>query len=961
MSESVEQILQHGLTLHRWGQTEMASQMYITVLNADPQQPEANYNMGLLSVGSGRPQNALEFFETALESNADIADYWVSYINTLLEVGRIGDAQAVFDQAKINGARGDGFDKLQYKLSEASEKSSKISNGGIYEKQKLPSILDSLNLLEAMRLARKKAKEGLPESAASIYQDILYKFPNNKKARHGIKSLSVGLVKPAPKVQDPPQDQLQALIELCSRGLLEQALKQAEKLIQRFSMSAILFNIQGIILKDMKKFDLSRLAFEKAVALMPNFADAYNNMGNAFKAQGELEKAIVAYNKALAINPNYASGYYNLGVVLTEQGKLEEAVETYKQALVINPAYVDAYYNLGNALKDQGKLEQAIGAYSKALAIKPDDADILNNLGITFKEQGKLEKAIETFNMAIAIRPDYVEAYNNIGLTIIDCGKPKQAIEAYNKALAIKPDYADAYNNMGNAFKAQGELEKAIVAYNKALAINPNYASGYYNLGVVLTEQGKLEEAVETYKQALVINPAYVDAYYNLGSALKDQGKLEQAIEVYSKALAIKPDDADILNNMGVTLKGQGELEKAIETFKMALNIKPDYAEAYNNLGVALKEQGKLEEAVEIYKKALLIKPDFADAYTNMGNALKDQGKLEQAIKTLNKAIAISPDDAEAHHYLSFALLNTGRLKEGLDESEWRWKVKSDVSGERRFLQPSWDGKVSLENKSILVWCEQGIGDIIRCSSLLPLISSQAQHCILECPQKIIPLFSQSFPNVEVRPENRSLDLKRDDFDFQLPTGSLHKHFLSEVTSNTRPSAYLVPDPIRVNFWKSRLSSLGSGPYVGISWKSSLMQGERLKFYAPVSDWRPLLKLENTTFINLQYADAENDLIQIRDEYGVTVHNFDDLDQYNNLADVAALCAALDCVVSISNAVPTISAGVGTPTKYAVPAIYDWDNIIGNPVGPTVDIFKRNRHSRWSNVFELIAEDIAKL
>ena len=791
MSETVEQILQHGLTLHRWGQTEMASQIYTTVLTADPKQPEANYNMGLLSVESGRTQDALAFFETALESNADIADYWVSYINALLEVGRVRDAQAVFDQAKMNGARGDGFDKLQHQLSEASEKSSKISNRGIYEKQKLPNILDSLNLFEAMKLARKKVKEGLPDAAASIYQDILYKSPNNKKARLGMKSLSVGSIKHASKVQDPPQDQLQALIELCSRGLQEQALKQAEILIQRFSMSAILFNIQGIILKDLKEFDLSRLSFEKAVALKPNFADAYNNMGNAFKAQGELEKAIVAYKKALAIKPNYASGYYNLGVVLTEQGKLEEAVETYKKALVINPAYVDAYYNLGAALKDQGKPEQAVEAYSKALAIKPDDANILNNMGITFKEQGELEKAIETFNMALA--------------------------------------------------------------------------------------------------------------------------------------------------------------------------IKPDYAEAYNNLGVALKEQGNLEEAVEIYKKALLIKPDFAAAYTNMGNALKDQGKLEQAIETLNTAIAISPDDAEAHHYLSFALLNTGRLKEGLDEAEWRWKIKSDVSGERRFLQPLWDGKVSLQNKRILVWCEQGIGDIIRCSSLLPLISSQAQHCILECPQKLIPLFSQSFPNIEVRPENRSLDLKRDDFDFQLPTGSLHKHFLAEVTRNTKPSAYLVPDPIRLNFWKSRLSSLGSGPYVGISWKSSLMQGERLKFYAPVFDWGPLLKLENTTFINLQYVDAEDDLIQIRDEYGVTVHNFDDLDQYNKIADVAALCAALDCVVSISNAVPTISAGVGTPTKYAVPAIYDWDNIIGNPVGPTVDIFKRNSHSPWSNVFALIAKDIAKL
>ena len=364
MSESVEQILQHGLTLHRWGQTEMSSQIYITVLNADPQQPEANYNMGLLSVGSGRPQDALAFFETALESNADIADYWVSYINALLEVGRIGDAQAVFDQAKINGARGDGFDKLQHKLSEASEKSSKISNGGIYEKQKLPSILDSLNLLEAMRLARKKAKEGLPEAAESIYQDILYKFPNNKKARHGIKSLSVGLVKHAPKVQDPPQDQLQALIELYSQGLLQHALKQAENLIQQFSKSAILFNVQGNIFKDLKQFDLSRLAYERAIALMPDFADAYNNMGNALKEQGKLEEAVEAYNKALAIKPDYANGYYNLGVVLKEQGKLEEAIETYKKALVIKPDFADAYTNMGNALKDQGKLEQAIDTFN---------------------------------------------------------------------------------------------------------------------------------------------------------------------------------------------------------------------------------------------------------------------------------------------------------------------------------------------------------------------------------------------------------------------------------------------------------------------------------------------------------------------------------------------------------------------------------------------------------------------
>ena len=139
------------------------------------------------------------------------------------------------------------------------------------------------------------------------------------------------------------------------------------------------------------------------------------------------------------------------------------------------------------------------------------------------------------------------------------------------------------------------------------------------------------------------------------------------------------------------------------------------------------------------------------------------------------------------------------------------------------------------------------------------------------------------------------------------------------------------------------------------------MTSERLKYYAPISEWAPLLTLQNITFINLQYTDAKDDLIQIKDEFGVTVHNFDDLDQYNNLADVAALSAALDCVVSIDCAVPVISAGVGTSTKCVILADDDWDNIIGNPVGPLVDTFRRNGSEPWSYVFGLITEGIAKL
>ena len=66
-------------------------------------------------------------------------------------------------------------------------------------------------------------------------------------------------------------------------------------------------------------------------------------MGNALSAQGKLEEAIEAYNKALAIKPDYAEAYYNMGIALQDQGKLEEAIEAYNKALAIKPDYAEAY------------------------------------------------------------------------------------------------------------------------------------------------------------------------------------------------------------------------------------------------------------------------------------------------------------------------------------------------------------------------------------------------------------------------------------------------------------------------------------------------------------------------------------------------------------------------------------------------------------------------------------------
>ena len=118
--------------------------------------------------------------------------------------------------------------------------------------------------------------------------------------------------------------------------------------------------------------------------------------------------------------------------------------------------------------------------------------------------------------------------------------------------------------------------------------------------------------------------------------------------------------------------------------------------------------------------------------------------------------------------------------------------------------------------------------------------------------------------------------------------------------------------------------------------------------------------IPDVTFINLQYKDSTDDLVKVKDEFGVTVHNFEDLDQYNNVDDVVALCAALDIVVTTKVTPMIFSSGVGTPTKIANWRQSIWNNILFNPVSSSVDMFERNTGETWGKVFSLIAEDIFK-
>ncbi len=634
---------------------------------------------------------------------------------------------------------------------------------------------------------------------------------------------------------------------------------------------------------------------------------------------------------------------------LAKKGEILQSQKLYQSVLLAFPKNKRAQYELASLNKPK---------LNNAKQIPPQE--VINQL-VSFYNRGEFLAAVEKAQVLTEQYPDAFIIWNILGASSAQLGMLDDAIKAYKRAILLKPDYLDVYNNMGNALKAQGRLVEAIEAYNQVLTINPDYADAYNNMGVLLKDQGKLGEAIEAYKKAIKLKSNYFEAYSNMGNALKAQGNFNEAIEANNQAISIKPDYADAYINIGLILQDQGKLDEAIKAYKKAISLKANHAEAFINMGNAFHDQGKLAEAIEAYNHAIKIKPDYAECYSNMGLTLHDQGKLAEAIKAYNHAIKIKPDYAEAHLNLSFSLLQRGNIKRGLDEYEWRWKTSDGLSRQRHFLKPLWNGQTSLKDKRILLWSEQGIGDTINWSSCLPLIYSQSKHCIVECQEKLVPLLTRSFPNIEVKIVNKSLDLERDDFDFHLPMGSLYKHFMDKILFYGKVDSYIVPNPERITFWKERLNSIGKGPYIGISWKSSVVSASRLQHYPSISQWFPIFEIPEITFINLQYKNFVSDIAKVKNKLGVTVHNFDDLDQYDNIDDVAALCAALDMVVSTKVTPPFISSAVGTSTKIANWKQSNYNNILNNPVTSSFEIFHRDTWESWDNVFSLIAENILRL
>ena len=175
--------------------------------------------------------------------------------------------------------------------------------------------------------------------------------------------------------------------------------------------------------------------------------------------------------------------------------------------------------------------------------------------------------------------------------------------------------------------------------------------------------------------------------------------------------------------------------------------LKPDNPAAHYNLANVYNELALHDQAIRHYDRALALKPDDPAAHYNLANVYSALALHDQAIQPYDRALALKPDYAEAKYNKGLMYLSLGRLAEGWPLYEARIQADPNFK-ERGYPQPQWRGDRIAG--TLLVWGEQGLGDQIIHSSMVPELKAYAASVILEVEPRLVPLLARSFPGIEV-------------------------------------------------------------------------------------------------------------------------------------------------------------------------------------------------------------------
>ena len=340
---------------------------------------------------------------------------------------------------------------------------------------------------------------------------------------------------------------------------------------------------------------------------------------------------------------------------------------------------------------------------------------------------------------------------------------------------------------------------------------------------------------------------------------------------------------------------------------------------------------------------------------TLVGQVLPQQ--VEKLLAAFPQFLRVSPDWAWSmgRHYLA-----AGAWAQGWPLYEQRY-LSSDRA---QILPPGFPlrglGQLqpgALVGRHVLIYGEQGIGDMLMFGSLLPELLAEAASVRLLLPPRLVELFQYSFPTALVASSFEAADLDQGQLAFSI--GSLGGVYRPRAEDFQGHGPHLRVEPSARQAWRLRLGQLGPGAKVGIAWRGGGSLGSRVQRSLELGQLLPLLQVPGVRWINLQYGLGPAELEDFERSHGIRLHHFEGIGE--NLQATAALTAALDLVITVQQTALHIAGGLGVPAWVLVPAVAEWRYGLEGTSMPwysSVQLFRQQHAGVWQSVIEALVQGL---
>ena len=482
-----------------------------------------------------------------------------------------------------------------------------------------------------------------------------------------------------------------------------------------------------------------------------------------------------------------------------------------------------------------------------------------------------------------------------------------------------------------------------------------------FKSAVVHHSKKNFSKAREIYEHLLKTNSVNINILQNYATLLAQTKEYKKADETFLKCLKIKPKDPLLLYNYGKLFHDQKIFDKAIELYKKSFSLDPKNDISLYNLGNIYVSQKKFEDAIKYFKEAIKINPSNFLAFNNLGFSYKYNGKFELAAEFYKKAIQQNPNFVETHLNYSTILLTMENFQDGFEEYEWRKKSKIFQDylnySNLKIKTPIWNGE-DLKNKTILIFAEQGIGDLFQFSRYLFQLREKF-NCtvVLRLKHNLSHLFDQK--KIKVISEKDSI-----------PSHDYHNHLMSLPGIFYKKNKKFPKNRNFIQFdkknflkWENYFKSF-KGVKVAINADSTLRTNAtgQLQRMIPIETFKTLTELKNINFFIIQ-RDFQKNNLNIINQFK-NVNYFETLDKtVNPFEDTIGIIKNMDLIITADTSIAHLSATLEKKTWIALPFICDWRWFLSQEKSiwyEHVNLYRQKINGNWDEVFCEIKNDLKK-